>query len=371
MRSRFAHAYRFALDNTLLMVAGALIALVWANTEPASYARVSIALRFAVNDVAMVFFFGLAVKEIVEAASPGGPLHSLRRAAVPILAAIGGMAGPALVFVGLAFAAGRPDVIRGWAIPCATDIAFSYLIARLIFGPSHPAVPFLLLLAIADDAFGLALIAIVYPSGQMHLVYFAALVGIACALAWLLRRQGINNFWPYLLIPGAVSWAGFYVGGVHPALALAPIIPLLPRTLTLSAFEDWWSTPVEAILFLFALTNAGVAVSSAGAVTWLVLAALAVGKPVGIISATWLAERAGLRRPAGLSWRDLAVLGMTAAIGFTVALFFATAAFDAGPNLDQAKLGALLSVSAALLAFGAAKLLNVTRARVTTTFPAR
>lgn len=382
MRSRLARAFRFALENTLLMVAGAVVALVWANAMPSSYARVSEALRFGVNDIAMVFFFGLAVKEIVEATAPGGPLHSPRRAAVPIVAAVGGMAGPALVYVTLAFAAGRPDIVRGWAIPCATDIAFGYLVARLIFGPSHPAVPFLLLLAIADDALGLVLLATVYPSGPVHLVNFTALVGIACALAWLLRRQRVRSFWPYVLVPGAISWAGFLVGGLHPALALAPIIPFLPRSPgdtglftntshdhrpTLNAFEHWWSTPVEVILFFFALTNAGVAVGNAGATTWIVLTALALGKPVGIIGATWLAERAGLQRPSRLTWRDLVVVGMTAGIGFTVALFFATAAFGAGANLDQAKLGALLSVSAAALAFGAAKVLGVRPARVTTT----
>ncbi len=113
----------------------------------------------------MVFFFALATKEIVEATLPGGPLASPRQAGVPLLAAVGGMAVPAAIYVLQATFDGRPDLMRGWAIPCATDIAFSYLVARVIFPKAHPAIPFLLLLAIADDALGLILLAVFYPSG--------------------------------------------------------------------------------------------------------------------------------------------------------------------------------------------------------------
>src|SRR5687767_9208204 len=142
------------------MVTGAVIALIWANLSPEGYDRFTHPLHFAVNDVAMAFFFGLAMKEIIEATAPGGALHSLRRAAVPVVAAVGGMAGPALLYVTMAAVFERPDIVRGWAIPCATDIAFSYLVARVVFRASSPAIPFLLLLAIADDALGLILLAL-------------------------------------------------------------------------------------------------------------------------------------------------------------------------------------------------------------------
>src|SRR5688500_10955122 len=112
----FQGAWQFAVTNSLLMVLGALIALVWANIDPAGYLRFTHALHFAVNDIAMAFFFGLAMKEIIEATGPGGALHSFRRAALPVIAAVGGMAGPALLYVGLSTLAGRPDMIRGWAI---------------------------------------------------------------------------------------------------------------------------------------------------------------------------------------------------------------------------------------------------------------
>ena len=373
---KFFRAWQVARANSLLMIAGAVTALIWANFDQEGYEAFTHPLHFAVNDIAMAFFFGLAVKEIIEATAPGGALHSFRRAAVPVIAAVGGMTGPALIYVGIAAAFGRPDVYRGWAIPCATDIAFSYMVARVVFPPAHPSIPFLLLLAIADDALGLVLLAAFYPSAPVRPEYLVVLLGAACGLAWLLRRRKTRNFWPYILFAGTLSWFGLYLGGLHPALALVPVLPFLPHAKRdpglfveaaqpqhdpLSDFEHWWKTPVEIILFFFALTNAGVPLTGAGLTTWAVLIALVMGKPIGIMAATWLAERAGFRRAAGLSWTHMLVLGIAAGIGFTVALFFTTAAFQPGPTLDHAKLGALLSVSAGLLAIVAGRMLNVRR----------
>jgi NhaA family Na+:H+ antiporter len=372
--SPFHRAWRIARDNSLLMVIGAAVALVWANVHPPSYYRVAESLHFVVNDVAMAFFFGLAVKEIIEATAPGGALHSPRQAALPVVAAVGGMVGPAVLYATQAVAFGRLDILRGWAIPCATDIAFSYLIIRLIFRPSHPAVPFLLLLAIADDALGLVLLAAFYPSAPVKPLEFVVIVALACALAWHLRVRRVRSFWPYVIGAGAVSWAGFYVGGLHPALALVPILPIVPHARRdpglfvepvrtahdpLSRFEHWWSTPVEFILFFFALTNAGVPLNGAGVVTAIVLVSLVAGKPAGIAASIFVAERLGLRRAKGLGWREVIVVGMVAGIGFTVALFFATAAFPAGETMNEAKVGAMLSVSAGLLALAAARALRL------------
>jgi NhaA family Na+:H+ antiporter len=358
------------------MVSGAVLALVWANFDLAGYERFTHPLHFAVNDIAMVFFFGLATKEIIEATAPGGALHSLRRAAVPVVAAVGGMIGPAVLYVAMSTAAGRPDMIRGWAIPCATDIAFSYMVARVVFPATSPAIPFLLLLAIADDALGLILLAVFYPSAPLRPIPVIALVAFACLFAWLLRRRRTRNFWPYVLGAGTLSWFGFYLGGLHPALALVPVLPFVPHAARdaglfveplrphhdpLSDFAQWWKVPVEFILFTFALTNAGVPVTAAGTTTWIVLSALLVGKPVGIGIATFLAERVGFRRSEGLPWSHVLVLGVMAGIGFTVALFFTTASFGPGPTLDQAKLGALLSVSAGALAIGAGRIVGIRR----------
>ena len=362
------------LDHSGLLVAGTVLALAWANVARESYERAAHALQFAVNDVGMAFFFALAAKEVVEATAPGGALHSPRRSAVPLIAAIGGMIGPAVIYALLVLAFDRPELMRGWAIPVATDIAFSYLVARIIFGARHPGIPFLLLLAIADDALGLLILALFYPTGELRVAAFAVVLSVALTLAWWLRRRGTLNFWPYVVGAGTISWIAFYWGGLHPALALVPVMPLVPHAArdaglfvesnsrdTLNAFEHWWKVPVHVILFFFGLVNAGVELTSVGAGTWIVLTAILLGKPIGIVSCTALSVAAGLHRPKGVTWRDLTVIGIVAAIGFTVALFFATAAFPAGALLDQTKMGALLSFSAAILAMTAAWLLRVGR----------
>ena len=125
--------WKSIIDNSLLLVAGAAAALVWANLHHESYEHFAHALHFVVNDIGMVFFFALAMKEIVEATLPGGALASPREAAVPLLAAVGGMAAPAALYAIQVTLEGRPELMRGWAIPCATDIAFSYLAAKMVF----------------------------------------------------------------------------------------------------------------------------------------------------------------------------------------------------------------------------------------------
>jgi Na+:H+ antiporter, NhaA family len=363
------------IERSLLLIAGTLAALAWANAAPASYAGFAHRVHFAVNDIAMVFFFALATKEIVEATHPAGALASWREAAVPLFAAAGGMLVPALIYTGAVAALAAPELHRGWAIPCATDIAFSYLTARLIFPPRHPAIPFLLLLAVADDALGLIILAIFYPAGEVRLVTFALLLVPAVAIAWALRRRRVESFWPYVLAGGGVSWTAFYVGGLHPALALVPIVPFLPSVGryhelfddqaagpadTLDQFARWWRVPVQIVLFLFGLANAGVPLSSVGPVAWMIAGSLIVGKPLGVLLLTAIAVAAGLKRPGGLTYADAAIAGITAGIGFTVALFFATAAFPPGPILDEAKMGALLSFMAAPLAIAAGRLVRST-----------
>src|SRR5918999_613346 len=244
-RSRLA---RFVLDNSLLLLAGTVAAVAWANLDIGSYDRVAHPLHFVVNDIGMVFFFALAAKEVFEATLPGGALASPRRAMSPLAAAVGGMAAPAAIYVGLALTVGPADLTRGWAIPCATDIAFSAMVARIVFPAGHPAIPFLLLLAIADDALGLIILAVFYPSGAVSFIALAVLMTAAIVLALWLRRRRTASFWPYVLGPGALSWAALYLGGFHPALALVPIVPLMPHGPTdLGLFDrretDWPDTP--------------------------------------------------------------------------------------------------------------------------------
>jgi NhaA family Na+:H+ antiporter len=370
--------WALVIDNSLLLVAGTVAALVWANVDHHSYEQVAHALHFAVNDVGMVFFFALAAKEIIEATLPGGALASPREAGVPLLAAVGGMAAPAILYTVQAQMDGRPDLAPGWAIPCATDIAFSYMAAKLIFPRTHAAIPFLLLLAIADDALGLLLLALFYPSGPLSLTKFALFMIPALAVSLWLKRRRTRNFWAYTMAGGGLSWLALFAGGVHPALALVPILPFMPHEKrdrglfnpvehglpdTMNRFEHWWKVPVQFILLLFGLVNAGVAFSSVGTGTWIVLSSLLVGKPIGITLFTVLGVAMGLRAPGGLSLAHTVVVGLAAGIGFTVALFFATAAFPPGAALDEAKMGALLSFTAAPLAIGLGRLMGLSPTR--------
>ena len=369
--------WRLVIDNSLLLVIGAVAALVWANADLESYEHYAHAIHFAVNDIGMVFFFALAAKEVFEATLPGGALASPRKAATPVLAAVGGMTLPAAIYIGIVSFTGHPELSRGWAIPCATDIAFSYLAIIAVFKRTHPAVPFLLLLAIADDALGLIILAVFYPSGDLSPGNLVMYLLPAMAFAELMRRRKIETYWAYLAC-GALAWTGLYMGGLHPALALVPIVPLMPhakrdlgifddrepaRPDTLSQFEHAFKVPVQIVLFFFGFANAGVPFTAVAPVTWAVLIALIVGKPFGIVLFTWIGQLLGFERAPALNYRVITVLGVAAGIGFTVALFFTTAAFEPGAALNAAKMGALLSFVAVPLTIVMARVLRVADVR--------
>ena len=212
----------FVFDNSLLLLAGTVAAVIWANLDVASYDRVTHPLHFWANDVGMVFFFALAAKEVFEATLPGGPLASARQALSPLAAALGGMVAPALIYLALTSTVGPPELSRGWAIPCATDIAFSAMIARVIFPSGHPAIPFLLLLAIADDALGLMILAVFYPSGPLSVAALAILMTAAILAALWLKRRGVRNFWPYVIGPGSSLVGGAVLRWVSSRIGAGP-----------------------------------------------------------------------------------------------------------------------------------------------------
>jgi NhaA family Na+:H+ antiporter len=364
----------FILRYLLALPVGCLAALVWANTLPESYYRFAHALAFPVNDVGLVFFFALIAKEVVEATVPGGALHPLRRAALPVVAAIGGCGAAIACYLLFLRWAEEPMLLSVWAVACAIDIPGSYIVARLIFG-RHPAVAFLLLLAIAADVIGLGCLALVQPIGDLHPAVGLGLMTVALASAAALRWGGVKNFWPYVLGPGVLSWWALFLGGVQPALALAPIIPFLPHARhdaglfvdappqahdTATRFERWWRVPVQGVLLLFGLVNAGVPIHGLEPGLW-AIAVAALGRPIGIVLATGLGIAAGLRLPQRVGWRELAVVGCTASIGLVFALFFSAALMPVGPLVLQMKMGALLTILGAALAFALARFLHVGR----------
>jgi NhaA family Na+:H+ antiporter len=231
----------------------------------------------------------------------------------------------------------------------------------------------LLLLAIADDALGLIVLAVFYPSGSLSPLAFAGLMATAVVSASWLRSRRTRSFWPFVLGPGALSWASLYLGGFHPALALVPVVPFMPhhavdlglfdpredhRTDTLNRFGHWWATPVQLVLLLFGFANAGVPFEQMGPGTYYVLAGLLFGKPIGILLFSYAARLAGASLPPGIRFGDLLVVGVAASIGFTVSLFFSTAAFPGGTALAETKMGALLSFVAAPLALLASRVVR-------------
>jgi NhaA family Na+:H+ antiporter len=363
------------LDYLIALPVGCVAALVWANTLSESYYRFAHATAFAVNDVGMAFFFALITKEVAEATVPGGALHPWRRAALPIAAAIGGVIASIAIYLAVAHYVGEHMLEGGWVAACAIDIPGTYVIARLIFG-RHAAVPFLLLLAISADAIGLAAVAVLHPVGDAHPVIGVALMAVAVVAAASLRYQWrVKSFWLYLIGPGLVSWWALFLGGVHPALALVPIVPFFPhgrhdRGLmvepapqahdTMTLFERWWQLPVEGVLLLFGLVNAGVPLHGLEEGMWAIPSA-ALARPVGIVAAAGLAIAAGLHLPLRVGWRELVVIGCTATIGLVFALFFATAVMPLGVILLELKMGALVTVAGAALAFAAAAALRVGR----------
>ena len=344
-----------------------------------------------------VFLVGLEIKrELID-----GELRTVRKAALPIVAAIGGMAAPAAIFLLLA---GSGAGARGWGIPMATDIAFAVGILALL-GRRVPIglKIFLLALAIADDIGAILVIALFY-SGAIK-VAALGLAALGLALIFGMNRLGVRSVVAYWLV-GAGVWLAMHYSGIHPTIAGVALGLMTPGRawvagesltellldavdrldgeierphgrsrlvgdLTLTARES--ISPLErlevalhpwvafVIMPIFALANAGVALQPAAAthqIAWAVAAGLLIGKPLGITLFAWLAVKSGAAQlPAGVNWRAVLGAGCLGGIGFTMSLFIASLALE-GTLLDAGKIGILAgsTISAAaglalLLAF--------------------
>jgi NhaA family Na+:H+ antiporter len=401
----------------IILLAATAAALVWANVAPDTYhhvfetklgltlggERFERSLHFWINEGLMtVFFFvvGLEIRrEIYE-----GELATVRQAALPFIAALGGMVVPALVFVALN--AGREGV-SGWAVPMATDIAFAVGVLTLL-GRRVPGSMRVLLLALAviDDIGAIVVIALVFNAGM-------SLHGVAISLAALgttiaLRGAGVRSPLVYI-IPGILLWIGLFEAGIHPTLdgvllgLLTPVRPwfgpsgfaettkgqladldaqdrdaLLARLDEIEIARREAVSPVDrlvhslhpwvafVIMPVFALANAGVALGGAdlgGDALWVFLGiaiALPVGKLLGIAGFSLGATKLRLAvRPAELGSRAFVVLGLVGGVGFTMSLFIAQLAFPPGPLLETAKLAVLTGSGIAIvlgMALGAALL---------------
>jgi Na+:H+ antiporter, NhaA family len=364
----------FASDHFLLLPAGALIALVWANLAAESYFRFAQALGFLVNEVGMAFFFALMAQEIVEAVMPGGALHSWRRWGLGLVAAAGGTIGAATTY--LAYVTLRHETLlsQAWPVACAVDVAVAYYVLKSI-APRSAVLPFVLLLGIATNIFGVIVVAFQNTVVETRAIG-TILVVMAIGVAMLLRAWRVPAFWPYIALCGTASWWAFYWLGLHPALAFLPIVPLLPhepRRLDLFApppdddathlFEHEWNHLVQVVLFFFGLVNAGVVLRGYDTGTWALLTAALVGRPLGVLAAIAVAVAAGLHLPPRVGWRPLVVTALSTASGFTFALFFASGLLPIGPVRAQITIGAVATSVGVIITFAVARLLEVGRFR--------
>jgi NhaA family Na+:H+ antiporter len=389
------------------LLAAAAAALLWANFAPDSYTQVwetrarfsasfldiDLSTREWVGEGLMAFFFflvGLEIKrELVV-----GELSDRRAALLPVLAAAGGMAVPALIYLSLTRGT---DAVGGWGVPMATDLAFALGVLTLVRGVPLGARVFLLALAIADDIGSILVIGFFYSSGFKLPGLLVAL--LALGLGAVASRVGIRSLTPYVVL-AAVVWLGFVAAGVSTSIAgvaLALLTPARPmfsaadfdrlarqtldsfpvssttlgretadhEVLELAAIVRESVSPLArlelrlhpwvsfAIVPLFALANAGVelgALAGREEVAWAVAVSRMLGKPLGIVLVTWAAVRLGWGRlPGAVHWRHVLGIGCLAGIGFTVAFYLSGLAFGGGAADGAAKLGLLASAAASAI----------------------
>jgi len=305
-----------------------------------------------INDGLMAIFFLAVGLEIKREVREGG-LSDLRQAVLPLIGAIGGMIAPALVYVG--FVAGDAEALHGWAVPCATDIAFALGLLALA-GPRVPASLrlFLLALAIIDDLGAIAIIAILYTS-ELALPALA-LAGFFAVALLALNLAGVTRLAPYVLL-GLFLWVCVLKSGVHATLAGVAVglaVPLRAR----DPHEESPSHRLEhalhpwiafGILPIFAFGNAGVHFEG---LSWASLVApvplgiacgLFFGKQIGVVGTVWAAVRLGLGTlPDGLSWRQFYGMGLLTGVGFTMSLFIGALGFEEPAYEPQVRMGVLV-----------------------------
>ncbi|WP_177410216.1 Na+/H+ antiporter NhaA [Pseudomonas sp. LFM046] len=404
-----------ALSGVVLLIAAA-IALIWANSPAAaSYEHLwhlplsfslgehvlSHSLHFWINDALMTVFF-LVVGMEIRRESHEGALADIKLAALPVVAACGGVLVPALLYLSLN---GAEELRPGWAVPTATDIAFAVGVLALL-GRSVPASVrvFLLALAIIDDIVAVVIIAVFYSGGLDALGFVFAGAGILLVL--VLQWIGVGSAYAYVA-PGALLWFGLLKTGAHPALAgvvlglMTPVRPVKvmeqPLQLAKRAISDFAEreqatngdanelmAPIKQlrqaqrellppvtrvqmalhpwvaflVMPLFALANAGVNLNgvdlgegSSLAMLSGVALALVLGKPVGVLCSSWLVVRLGwCSLPPGTTWPWMVLIGCLAGIGFTMSIFIANLAFPQQELLSAAKLGVLVGSATAGIA---------------------
>ncbi|MCB0857177.1 MAG: Na+/H+ antiporter NhaA [Solirubrobacterales bacterium] len=364
------------LDDEVLggvvLLAAAITALVWSNSPWSdsyfdlwgSYLNldlgaisINLDLQHWINDLLMAVFFFVVGAEI-KRELVSGELKNRNDAAIPVIAAIGGVALPAILYTLIA----SGPAVDGWAIPAATDIAFAVgVLALLGDRVSNGVRVFLLTVAIVDDIIAIVIIAIFYGDGFS--IGWAAFAAAGLLAVVLFQRLGVWRIWPYVPL-AAIVWLGTYESGVHATIAgvaLGLLVPARPfRGRDIHSKLEHMFHPVSAyfVVPLFALANAGIylrdgvlgdALSSE--ITWAVIAGLVVGKTVGISVSALLALRFGSGTlPEGMKRVQVWGVASLGGIGFTVSLFITDLAFTDLSLVDGAKVGIFIgSIASAIL----------------------
>lgn len=390
----------------LALLSGAGLATLWVNADPASYydaiefrlADLPLPLWLAprglsltpvtlVSDGLMALFTAFVAKELWEALVLERGALSSGRARAPLGAVIGGSIGAVLVWLlvsALIETAAEATPGAGWQVPIGSDVVLGYLVARRAFGAGHPALHLLLLMAIGFDITGLVVLGLSDPDISLRLVWLALPVAAAAGV-WALfgrppapgaterdRRRGLH-LWPYVLA-GLLSFAGVAASGLPPALGLLPVIPAIPhadRSFGLFAEAEEYLhdplnrlahlmvKPLAVVLFLFGLTRGGIDLAAFAPTTLSVLAALWIGKPLGLMLGLIGAMAfLGARLPQGIGTRDLLLIAVILAMGFTVPVVALDPALPGGAMTEAARLGLALSLLAGPLALVLARRLR-------------
>ncbi len=385
--------------------AGAAMATLWVNLDHDSYFDVMeyrlglpdlpgwaglgdpvLSLQSLTAQGLMALFIVFIAKELWEAlVLERGALAGPSRWAMPFGAVAGGVLGAVAVW--LMWPMTDPDLadwsrFAGWPLPVGSDVVVCYVFGAAVFGKSHPALHLMLLLAIAFDILGLAALTLDLPVASLHPGWLL-LPALALALVWRLcarfARPGATEvqhrraatLWPYLLA-GAVSWAGVVLSGLPGALGLLPLVPIIPhaeRSFGLFAEAETYlhdplnrlaqlvARPLPVVLLLFGLTQGGVDLTAAGTASARVVAALWIGKPLGLLMGAGLVLRvSGWPLPQGLAWRDLCLLAVLSGIGVTVPLLALPHVLPGGIPAAEARFGLALSLLFGPLAMGLARL---------------
>ncbi|MGA1383912.1 MAG: Na+/H+ antiporter NhaA [Steroidobacteraceae bacterium] len=296
-----------------------------------------------INDGLMAVFFllvGLEIKrELLE-----GELSDRRRAALPVMGAIGGMFVPAGIYAAINF--NSPHTLSGWPIPAATDIAFALGVLSLVRRHVAPGLRvFLLGLAIIDDLGAIILIAILFTADLSSQALILA--GVCAVILALLNRFGVERLLPYLAV-GFFLWLAVLKSGVHPTIAGVVLGTMIPRKAMSKLEHTLQPWVVFGIMPIFALANAGASLEGVGLNTFGepvalgIILGLFLGKQLGVFAACWLAVRSGIAQlPAGSNWASLHGVAIITGIGFTMSLFVGSLAFDTNAYDTAVRLGVL------------------------------